>query len=364
MITSSLTQRLRECEGIRIDTDAAFADLTTLRLGGRPRAVLRCATTPAIVEAVRLLDAADHPLLILGGGSNLVIADGDLDLTAVRLENNWVDFHPDGRVTIGAGAVWDEVVAAAVTRGYGGIECLSGIPGSAGATPVQNVGAYGTEIADVLTRVKLYERATGQVHWVEAGDLDLAYRYSNLKFTDRAVVLEVELQLSVDGLSAPLRFGALSGVAGERRPVAEVRADVLALRRGKGMVLDAADHDTWSAGSFFTNPIVAPESADRVQTAVRASHGTADADRMPRWPAEGGEKLSAAWLIERAGFPRGYPEADAPVRLSTKHTLALSNRGTATTADLVALAREVRDGVRATFDVDLVPEPVWVGVSI
>ncbi|HZK32512.1 MAG TPA: UDP-N-acetylmuramate dehydrogenase, partial [Corynebacterium sp.] len=132
----------------------------------------------------------------------------------------------------------------------------------------------------------------------------------------------------------------------------------------KGMVLDAADHDTWSAGSFFTNPIVAPESADRVQTAVRASHGTADADRMPRWPAEGGEKLSAAWLIERAGFPRGYPEADAPVRLSTKHTLALSNRGTATTADLVALAREVRDGVRATFDVDLVPEPVWVGVSI
>ena len=364
VINSSLTQRLTDLDGVVVDTGTSFADLTTLRLGGRPRAVVRCATADAIVEAVKLIDASEHDLLILAGGSNLVIADGELDLIAVRLENDDVSFGADGLVTAGAGAVWDEVVAATVEHGLGGIECLSGIPGSTGATPVQNVGAYGTEIADVLTRVKLYERATGKVFWAEASELDLAYRYSNLKFTQRAVVLEVEFQLSIDGLSAPLRFGALAGEAGERRPVAEVRDEVLGLRRGKGMVLEADDHDTWSAGSFFTNPIVPSELADQVQAAVRAERGDADADRMPRWAAEGGEKLSAAWLIERAGFPRGYPGEDAPVRLSTKHTLALTNRGQAVTDDLVALAREVRDGVQSAFGVQLVPEPVWVGVEI
>lgn len=361
---SPLTQELATIQGVRLDSETRFADMTTLRLGGKPELAVRCQTQEAIVAVCSLLDDRSHPYLVVGGGSNLVVADSDQPLIAVVLENTDVTFNDDGLVRAGAGAVWDDVVAAAVERGFGGIECLSGIPGSAGATPVQNVGAYGAEISEVLTRVLLYERATGEVSWRPAADLDLAYRYSNLKFTSRAVVLEIEMQLSTDGLSTPLRFGQLSGEAGSRRGVAEVREDVLRLRRGKGMVLDAADHDTWSAGSFFTNPVVPSSVADAIQEKIAARGDGDDASRMPRFDAEGGEKLSAAWLIERAGFPRGYPAAEAPARLSTKHTLALTNRGNATAADLMALARDVRDGVLAEFGVELVPEPVWIGAQI
>jgi len=256
-----------------------------------------------------------------------------------------------------------------VAQSLGGIECLSGIPGTVGAVPVQNVGAYGAEISEVLTRVRLYNLRTDADEWVPVSDLDLAYRYSNLKFTGRAVVLEVELQLTTDGLSRPLRFGQLTDNPGERRPVAQVREEVLALRRGKGMVLDAADHDTWSAGSFFTNPVVESSVADAIQDKVRATLGDAPADRMPRHPvaAQGDtsphEKLSAAWLIDNAGFTKGYP-GSGPATLSTKHTLALTNRGNATAANIVALARTIRDGVREAFGVELVPEPVWLGVSM
>ncbi|RSZ64374.1 UDP-N-acetylmuramate dehydrogenase [Corynebacterium hylobatis] len=375
MTDSSLTPDIRKCltriADVSLDEDTTFAGLTTLHLGGRPLLAVRCGTTEAVAEVVQLLDAAAIPLLIVGGGSNLVVADGDLGLVAVILENDALELDTgSGLVRVGAGAVWDDVVAATVAAGLGGIECLSGIPGSAGATPVQNVGAYGAEISEVLTRVLLLERATGEVSWVDADSLELAYRRSNLKFTGRGVVLELEMQLNPDGQSAPLRFGELSRslgatAAGERRPVAQVREAVLALRRGKGMVLEESDHDTWSAGSFFTNPVVEVAVADAVQAAVRAERGGEDADRMPRFPAgEGQVKLSAAWLIDRTGFHRGYPAEGAPVRLSTKHTLALTNRGSAVTADLVALAREVRDGVRDRFGVTLVPEPVWIGVSI
>lgn len=353
-------QKLAAIDGARVDY-ASFADLTTLRIGGRPRMVVHCGTQDAVVAVCSLLDA---PFLVVGGGSNLVVAEGDLDLAAVVLENSSVSYGPEGLVRAEAGAVWDDVVAGAVARDLGGIECLSGIPGSAGATPVQNVGAYGAEISDVLTRVKLLDRATEDVSWVPAAELELAYRYSNLKFTARAVVLEIELQLSTDGLSRPLRFGQLAGEAGERRPVARVREEVLGLRRAKGMVLDVNDHDTWSAGSFFTNPIVSTEVADAVRARVSGERGEADAAGMPAWPAGPKVKLSAAWLIERAGFPRGYPGEGAPARLSTKHTLALTNRGAATSGDLIGLAREIRDGVSAVFGVELVPEPVWVGAHI
>lgn len=368
-LTPDIHARLTQIAGVALDDTTTFADLTTLHLGGRPRLVVRCATASAVSAVVRLLDAASVPLLVVAGGSNLVVADGDLDLVVVLLENDQVTLDATGRVVAGAGAKWDAVVAAAVDAGLGGIECLSGIPGSAGATPVQNVGAYGAEIADVLVQVQLLDRATGEVSWSPAADLELAYRYSNLKFTSRGVVLAIELQLSTDGLSAPLRFGELARRLGatsgeERWPVADVRAAVLELRHGKGMVVVESDHDTWSAGSFFTNPVVDPAVADAVQATVRAARGDEDADRMPRFPTVGGEKLSAAWLIERAGFAKGHPGPQATVRLSTKHTLALTNRGSATTADLVALAREVRDGVREVFGVTLVPEPVWIGVSI
>ena len=340
-----------------------LADLTTLRVGGSPRHAYRARTSEELARTVSLIDAARTPLLIVGGGSNLVVAEGDLDLVVVIAANDTIEVNADGvpgLVRAGAGAVWDDVVAATVEAGLSGIETLSGIPGSAGATPVQNVGAYGAEVSDVLTRVHLYNRETGVTEWVPASSLDLAYRYSNLKFTGRAAVLDVEMQLAApDGAAEPLSI-PLRHLGGERLPLVEAREEILRVRASKGMVLDPADHDTWSAGSFFTNPVVSVAIADEVASKVGA-----DAATMPRYPQpDGMVKLSAAWIIERAGFPRGFPGADASARLSTKHTLALTNRGSATADDIVALARTIRDGVRDHFGVTLVPEPVWVGVAL
>lgn len=368
---------LAELDGVTLDSETTFADLTTLRIGGAPLVAVRCASAESAVAALAALDDASQDYLVVGGGSNLVVAEGQLDVVVVILDFEDIDASvADGIIRADAGAVWDDVVALSVDCGLGGIECLSGIPGNAGAVPVQNVGAYGAETSDVLTQVYLYERATQTAKWVPAEELELAYRYSNLKFTGRGVVLAIELQLTTDGLSKPLRFGQLTQNPGERRPVAEVREEVLKLRRSKGMVLDPEDHDTWSAGSFFTNPIVEPQLADSIQEAVRAARGDEDADRMPRHVVggtttsgergEGKEKLSAAWLIERAGFAKGYPgvETGARATLSTKHTLALTNRGEATAEDIVALAREIRAGVQGAFGVTLEPEPIWLGVSI
>jgi UDP-N-acetylmuramate dehydrogenase len=226
---------------------------------------------------------------------------------------------------------------------------------------VQNVGAYGVEVADTITRVRLLDRLSGEVAWAPADALGFGYRTSVLKHSGAATVLEVEFALDAAGRSAPLRYGELVNVlnatAGERADPGAVRAAVLALRASKGMVLDAADHDTWSVGSFFTNPVVTQqfyqELADR-------------ADRqVPHYPAPEGVKLAAGWLVEQAGFGKGYPAIDgASCRLSTKHALALTNRGGASAEDVVALARTVRDGVRDVFGVTLVPEPVLVGCSL
>lgn len=377
--------------GVRA-TEATFADLTTLRIGGRPAATLECSTPEALASTVRDLDAAGVPLLVVGGGSNLVVGDAVGHLVAVvpvtDREPETVTRDADSVIVRApAGTVWDDLVAWSVSRGFGGLECLSGIPGTVGAAPVQNIGAYGAEVSGTLHRVQLLDRTTGELDWVSPDSLDLAYRHSNLKFTARGVVTAVEFRLSTDGLSVPLRFGELArrlGVAGDedrpRRPVAEVRAAVLALRAGKGMVLDAPgkepgtepDHDTWSAGSFFTNPVITGEDARRsVVDAVVTRCGAEEARTMPCYPAgttvDGRPqfKLSAAWLIERAGFPKGWKvREDAPAGLSTKHTLALTNRGEASSADVVELATVVRDGVREAFGVTLVPEPVWIGVTL
>jgi len=260
-----------------------------------------------------------------------------------------------------AGAVWDDVVVAAIAAGLGGLECMSGIPGSVGATPVQNVGAYGAEVADTITRVRLLDRRSGAVRWAPAGELGFGYRTSVLKHSDAATVLEVEFALDASGRSAPLRYGelvtALEASAGERADPAAVRESVLALRARKGMVLDPADHDTWSVGSFFTNPVV---------TQQRYEELAEGADRpVPHYPAPDGVKLAAGWLVEQAGFGKGYPaDPTARCRLSTKHALALTNRGDAVVADVLSLARTVRDGVRDVFGVTLVPEPVLVGCSL
>ena len=366
---SAATERVSAA--IKRDSTTTLAELTTLRVGGRPREVVRCASAEALAATVAQLDASGTEILILGGGSNVLAADGELDCVVVMADYADVEFIPQPQtpgeaptvmLRAGAGAVFDEVVAAAVARGYGGIECLSGIPGSAGAVPVQNVGAYGTEISDVLRRVRLYDRTTGEDSWVPASDLELAYRYSNLKFTGRAVVLAIECQLSADGLSAPLRFGQLSDIPGQRLPVAQVRQQVLELRRAKGMVLDEQDHDTWSAGSFFTNPQVSEQRAAEIQRKVAVTRGDAVAQTMPQYPSPAGVKLSAAWLIEQAGFAKGYPGPGHRATLSTKHTLALTNRGGATAADIAALAGTIIAGVKQAFGVTLVPEPVWLGL--
>jgi UDP-N-acetylmuramate dehydrogenase len=344
--------------GARVDENVPLAPLTTLRVGPVASRVITCTSTEQVVATLRHLDAQNtQPLLLLAGGSNVVIADELTDLTVVRLSTS--NIRIDGNILRAeAGAVWDDVVVAAIDAGLGGLECLSGIPGSAGATPVQNVGAYGVEVAETITRVRMLDRRSAEVRWAAADELGFGYRTSVLKHSDAATVLEVEFALDPSGRSAPLRYSelvtALAASNGERADPAAVREAVLALRAGKGMVLDDADHDTWSVGSFFTNPVVTPQFYQEL--AGRAERS------VPHYPALDGVKLAAAWLVEQAGFGKGYPAVDdAPCRLSTKHALAVTNRGAAETDDVLALARTVRDGVRDVFGVTLVPEPVLVG---
>ena len=348
--------------GARVDEAVPLAPLTTLRVGPVARRVITCTTTEQVVATLRQLDGEGcGPLLVLAGGSNLVIAETLADLTVVRLATN--NISVEGNVVRAeAGAVWDEVVVAAIAAGLGGLECLSGIPGSAGATPVQNVGAYGAEVADTITRVRLLDRRSGAVRWAPPGELGFGYRTSVLKHTDAAIVLEVEFALDASGRSAPLRYAelvaALDATAGESAGPAAVRDAVLGLRARKGMVLDPADHDTWSVGSFFTNPVVPQEF-------YRELADSAGGRAVPQYPAPDGVKLAAGWLVEQAGFGKGYPDvATAPCRLSTKHALALTNRGRASADDVISLARTVRDGVRDVFGVTLTPEPVLVGCSL
>ena len=336
-----------------------LAPLTTLRLGGPARRVVEAGSAEDVVRAIREADAAGERLLLLGGGSNVVIADAGWPGTVVRIASTGrtVQRRSDGSVllTVEAGEDWDAVVAACVADGLGGLECLSGIPGRTGATPVQNVGAYGVEVADLLVDVDLYDRGADAVReHVPASELRLGYRTSVLKGRDDIVVLRVRFAMAGTAESAPVRYGelaaALEVAPGARVPTAAAREAVLELRRGKGMVLDPADHDTWSAGSFFTNPVL-PE-ADVPSAA-------------PRWPAGPDlAKVPAAWLIEQAGFRRGHPGPGGRVALSDKHVLALTHRGGGTTADLLALAREVRDGVYAKWGVMLSPEPVLVGCGL
>ncbi|GGO72639.1 UDP-N-acetylmuramate dehydrogenase [Nocardioides deserti] len=336
---------------------ALLRDHTTLRLGG-PAGELVVATTEE--ELVAALDA-DGPVLVLGGGSNLVVADDGFAGRVVKIATTGItaDTEDDDPscggvlVTVAAGESWDHLVEVAVERGWVGVEALSGIPGSVGATPVQNVGAYGQEVSQTIASVRVWDRVLQGVRTFANADCHFSYRHSRFKADPgRHVVLSVTFQLRQGTLGAPVQYAELAralGVdLGQRAPLREVRDAVLALRRGKGMVLDDADPDTWSAGSFFTNPIVPAEKVP---------------EGAPVWPAgDGLVKTSAAWLIDHAGFGKGY--AAGRVSLSTKHALALTNRGGATTEELLALAREVRDGVQAAYGIRLVNEPVLVGCEL
>lgn len=337
-----------------------LADLTTLRLGGPAKAVLEATTEAELVDAVRVADEAADPMLLVAGGSNLVVADEGFAGTVIRVLTRGVTVDSDAcsgaMVTIAAGEPWDDVVARAITEGWIGIEALSGIPGSTGATPIQNVGAYGQEVSQTVATVRAFDRFDRAIRTFAAADCGFTYRSSRFKVEpQRYVVLSVAFQLALGDLSAPIAYAELArslGVeVGERAPTAEVREAVLALRRSKGMMLDAADHDTWSAGSFFTNPILSEGQAAALP---------ADAPRFVQ--SDRRVKTSAAWLIDHAGFGKGY--GPGRVTLSSKHALALTNRGGATTAELLALAREVRDGVRETYGITLVNEPVLIGCEL
>ncbi|MDI6909373.1 UDP-N-acetylmuramate dehydrogenase [Nocardioides sp.] len=342
-----------------------LADHTTLRLGGPAARWVRATTEDELVTAVSEADGAGEPVLVLGGGSNLVVADEGFAGTVVEVATRGVTTDEEAgascggvMATVAAGESWDALVELAVEREWSGIEALSGIPGSVGASPVQNIGAYGQEVSQTIARVRVWDRTLRGVRTFATADCRFGYRTSRFKvdrvdpWGGRHVVLSVTFQLGLGALGGPIAYAELArtlGVeVGGRASSLDVRRAVLELRRGKGMVLDAADHDTWSAGSFFTNPVV---PADAVP------------DGAPAWPQPDGQvKTSAAWLIERAGFAKGY--GASPVTLSGKHTLALTNRGGARTADLLRLAREVRDGVEARFGIRLVNEPVLVGCEL
>jgi UDP-N-acetylmuramate dehydrogenase len=361
-----------------------LADYTTLGLGGPAKSFVTASSESGLVAAVRAADASGDPVLLLGGGSNLVIADDGFPGTVVHVASRGVDLLPADSgdsfsdVTVAAGEDWDAVVAATVAEGLAGLECLSGIPGKAGATPVQNVGAYGQEVAESIVSVRVFDRTAGHVLTLENGQCEFSYRNSLFKASGgRYVVTSVTFRLHADPLSRPVRYAELAselGVElGERAAVGEVRSAVLKIRARKGMVLDPGDPDTRSAGSFFTNPVIAAADFERVEKAASGIASVAATGRpVPNFPAgfpgpDGPSgvmvKVPAAWLIEHAGFGKGYG-APGPARVSSKHTLALTNAAGATTGDLLALAREIVSGVRDVFGVTLTPEPILVGVEL
>jgi len=327
-----------------------LAELTTLRLGGPARRVETATTTDELVELVRDADREDEPVLLVGGGSNLVVADEGWDGLVVLVRTDGYQATEDS-VTVAAGVVWDEFVAASVANDWSGFAAMSGIPGLTGATPVQNVGAYGSEVAEVIGKLTVLDRQSGAVEeWTPDRAL-FGFRTSAFKHTDRYVVLDVTFVLRKSATAPPVRYLEVArrlGIEpGSTAPSATVREVVLELRRSKGMLLDESDSDTWSVGSFFVNPFVAPEQAPA---------------GCPQWEVDGQLKLSAAWLIENAGFGKGY--GNDRVAVSSKHTLALTNRGGATTKELLDLARVIRDGVEERFGVRLRPEAHLIGVEL
>ena len=336
-----------------------LAHRTTLGVGGPARWFVQAATIDAAIAAVDRADQAGVAVLILGGGSNLLIDDAGFDGLVVQLPDAEPQ-HEGASWTLSGGTDWNRFVDVAVAADHAGVECLAGIPGTAGAAPIQNIGAYGQEVAEVVDAVEVWDRVTRVRRWIAQDDCGFGYRTSRFKTTDagRFMVVSVRMKLRPNG-PATVRYRDLVNRLGPTPTLAETRAMVLEVRRTKSMVLDTSDPNTRSAGSFFVNPIVS--AAQFAQVAV--CH---DGD-VPHWPVDGADgerrlKLAAAWLIEQSGMPKGYGAAQfGPVGLSTKHTLALVNRGGATSAQVRAFAAHVQDRVEATFGVRLVPEPQFVG---
>ncbi|MFZ1363011.1 MAG: UDP-N-acetylmuramate dehydrogenase [Candidatus Nanopelagicales bacterium] len=339
-----------------------LASFTTLRVGGTAREIVEPETTHELIHTVAMADSFDDPVLILGGGSNVVISDDGFDGTVVRIRTNEVSSSRDGdvvRVRAEAGVPWDTFVARTVTDGWSGLECLSGIPGSVGATPIQNVGAYGHEVAEFIESVEVFDRENHSQFTMTADDCEFGYRSSVFKSNPgRYLVLAVNFVLAADKGSAPIKYAELASALGvaidESAPSELVRRTVWNLRQSKGMVLDIDDHDTWSVGSFFTNPIVDLEVVAQLP------------DDAPRWEQpDGRAKLSAAWLISYSGFDKGWPgDPNAKASLSTKHALAITNRGEATAVDVLDVARDVQAGVAAKTGITLEPEARLINCSL
>lgn len=354
-------------------TPTLLSSLTTSAVGGPAGKFVEARTEAEIIDAVRSADTAGEQVLIISGGSNLLVSDDGFPGTVVRIASEGFTVNAEDScggvaVVVQAGHNWDKLVEHAVRHAWSGIEALSGIPGSTGATPVQNVGAYGAEVSQTIAAVRTWDRERNAVQTFTNSELKFGYRDSILKRTTvngspRYVVLTVEFQLPLGRMSAPIRYAELArslGVeVGKRAYANDVRREVLRLRASKGMVWDAADRDTYSTGSFFTNPIVPADVADTLP------------DSAPRYPAGGVGlvKLSAAWLIDQAGFGKGFGlepggVAGGRASLSTKHTLAITNRGSASAADMVSVAREVRAGVERQFGIQLHPEPLLIGLEL
>lgn len=325
----------------------SLAELTTLRVGGTPNSLVVATSESEIIEAV----SANPNALILGGGSNVLISD-DFHGDVIKIESQGFENDESACagawVTVAAGHNWNDFVATAVASGWTGIEGLAGIPGTVGATPIQNVGAYGQSVSETIAQVRAWNKKTKSVDTFFAADCEFGYRTSIFKSQpDTWVILSVTFQLPLGTMSAPIAYNELAAKLkvelGDRVSTSDLQVAVLELRIGKGMVLDSADHDTWSVGSFFMNPRVAVAPAD-----------------APNWPeADGTVKVSAAWLIEQAGFNKGFT-LNGRAALSSKHTLAITNRGSATSADISELADHIVAGVKAKFDIELRPEATFI----
>lgn len=348
-----------EGKGTTPAASGLLSEHTTLRVGGPARRFVVATTDEELVETVTDCDRRGEPVLVLGGGSNVLVSDDGFDGTVVRVAtrgiNAAVSDCAGANVDVAAGEDWDAFVAHAVANEWVGVETLSGIPGLVGATPIQNVGAYGSDVSTVITSVRTWDRQSNAQKTFAAVDCGFGYRSSRFKSEPgRYIVLRVGFQFRLGSLGAPIAYPELArglGVeVGARVDIARVREAVLGIRAGKGMVLDEHDHDSWSAGSFFMNPLLDPEQAALLPS---------DA---PRWEAGDRVKTSAAWLIQNAGFGKGF--GTGPAALSTKHVLALTNRGGAKATDLVGLATRVRDGVHEAFGVELVPEVNLIGVEL
>jgi UDP-N-acetylmuramate dehydrogenase len=345
---------------VKLEQNVPLAPLTTFKVGGPARYFVRAENESAVREAVDFARQKNLPLFILGGGSNLVIADSGFPGLVLQIGITGIEQGSGkGIFTAGAGEDWDNFVAYSVERNYGGIECLSGIPGSVGGTPVQNVGAYGQEVAETIVRARVLDLDSGQIREIENRDSGFAYRTSifNTSARGRYIVLQVTFRLTRE--AAPrIEYADLKKLFAGRNSaptLAETREAVRKIRRSKAMLIEAGDPDCRSAGSFFKNPMVMPAECDRINRSNAAS-----GDRVPQFTgAEGKLKISAAWLVERAGFHRGY--ARGAVGISSKHALAIVNRGGATAAEIIALKNDIQSAVQEKFGIALQPEPVLVG---